>query len=273
MENIQSIFREVQQSFSDTEPVGELIARLNVYEPEFRSVAFEAAAMCVALNYFLKGNSLLSWKEFLKLSGGKHNTQIHIGMGWALAQQAAEPTAYLKECPPMMRYRLMDGYGYYEGIFRKRKTIISRQAPDWNDETAKSAYDQGLGRSIWYLNGGKPKEVQQMMEGFEERRMRDLWRGLGIALCYVGGVDEHIIYKIKSAAGKYLPQFSAGVLMAAASRVEADSVNQDTKVVATRVCNKTPQELWKESNVIKTNLETDENAYAKWIEALEVLFV
>ena len=123
MEIIQSIFREVQESFSEK-------TKLNNYEIEFRGIAYEAASMNIAGIDVKTYNELKDWYKFLDENGTLQATQIHVGLGWAIAQKEIITSTILPNLEPMMRYRVLDGYGYYEGIFRKRKSILSLQEPE-----------------------------------------------------------------------------------------------------------------------------------------------
>ena len=129
METIQSVFREVQDFYSET-------TQLDNYEIEFRSIAYEAASMCVALNDFKTYDELRDWFVFLKEKGTLHATQIHVGLGWALAQNEIDTSVILPALDSMMRYRVLDGYGYYEGFFRRRKGVLNQQKPELQDTTA-----------------------------------------------------------------------------------------------------------------------------------------
>lgn len=273
MQRIQGIFREVQEHFNKEYSLPQLCWQLDNYDAEFRSVAYEAASMCIALIDLKEGSELKRWKEFLKDSGGKHNTQIHIGLGWALAQQSLLPAAYLPELTPMMRYRVLDGYGYYDGFFRKRKRIMAQQKPDFKDATASGAYDQGLGRSIWYLNNGEINEAEKTLTGFPPERQKDLWRGLGIAVAYVGGLDETMVKEILSASGKHKASLAAGVAMSVISRQNSDSINEDTERICHWVCGEDVSAVVAKDETIKASLDSgNDSCYKNWFKQLETLF-
>jgi hypothetical protein len=269
MESIQSIFREVQDSYSDNTSLPELCKYLDTFELEFRSIAYEAASMCMALSDLKAANQLKRWLEFAQQSV-LHTTQIHVGLGWALAQLQLDPSLFMTKLHPMMRYRVADGYGYYEGIFRKRKSVLSQQKPDWNDGTAMKAYDQGLGRSMWYLNYGTIEEAKNLIKRFPVERQSDLWRGLGIAITYAGGCGEEKLREIFVLAEDYKTQLATGSVMALASRKVAKYISQDTLLVCSVWCNKNADELLAlyEPDISSVNAN-NELAYANWIASIE----
>ena len=65
MELIQSIFREVQDSFAENKSVEKLVASLDGYNVEFRSIAYESASMCIAIDDYEKYNEIKFWFSFL----------------------------------------------------------------------------------------------------------------------------------------------------------------------------------------------------------------
>lgn len=267
METIQNIFRDVQDNFPETYTLQNLPLHLDSYEVEFRSIAYEAASFCIALKDLEAGNELNNWKIFLQEIGKTHATQIYVGLGWALAQKQIDPSLCLSVLAPMMRYRVLDGYGYYEGTFRRRKSILSQQKPELKDEVTFSAYDQGLGRSLWYIYLGKIDDIKNIIQKFPVERRKDLWRGLGIATSYVGGCDKEMLKEILDKSGEYKTQLTTGSVMVLVSRDFAGFISDDTALACTSWCNKTSEEI---INLYKPQLDSaDENSYSNWIATIE----
>ena len=42
-------------------------------------------------------------------------------------------------------------------------------------------FDQGLGRSFWFVNGGNPELIAQTIHSFPDSRQADFWSGIGLA--------------------------------------------------------------------------------------------
>jgi enediyne biosynthesis protein E3 len=272
MEIVQSIFREVQDSYSENISLAELYKYLDSFDIEFRSIAYEAASMCVALGDLKSDNQLKRWFEFAQ-QAALHATQIHVGLGWALAQLQIDPLPFMGGLHPMMRYRVADGYGYYEGIFRKRKGVLSQQRPEWDDATAMDAYDQGLGRSMWYLNNGNIEEAKKLIEKFPVSRQADLWRGLGIAISYAGGCSEEYLLQIISLAGDFKTQLAAGCVMALVSRKVAGFISDDAALVCRVWCNKSVEDaLSLYQPDLLSSAYNKESAYSSWIQNIEESF-
>jgi hypothetical protein len=269
MESIQGIFREVHDSYSDSTYLPELYKYLDSFELKFRSIAYEAASMSMALNDLKADSQLRRWLEFAQQSA-LHGTQIHVGLGWALAQLQLDPSFFMTKLHPMMRYRVADGYGYYEGIFRRRKSVLSQQRPEWNDAIAMGAYDQGLGRSLWYLNYGNIAGTKKLLEKFPVDRQGDFWRGLGIAITYAGGCGEEQLREIFVLAEDYKTQLAAGCVMALVSRKFSKYISEETFLACTVWCNKNADELLALYQPDLSSVNANhELAYTNWIANIE----
>ncbi len=273
MDTIQNTFLRVQDLFYESPDWKRHVAELDSAYVEFRSIAYESASMSIALEDLKQGEQLTNWFQFLNEAASAHATQVHVGLGWAFAQALKNPITYLPELNPMMRYRVLDGYGYYEGIFRRRRSIINHLKLQVEDTVASSALDQGIGRSIWYLNKGNINDAKAMIESFAVDRHKDLWRGLGIAIAYAGGCGEETLQEIFSKADSYKTQLATGAVMALFSRDSAKYISADTELACKVWCKQNAEEILELNYSIKSklNLQSDD-AYAKWIGELEQCF-
>ncbi|MCW5908258.1 MAG: DUF1702 family protein [Chitinophagales bacterium] len=233
LKNIQTIeetFREVQELFLHFTDTDALVQKLNAYSAEFRSVAFEAASMCIALEDLKNGTALPNWKIFLREFATNYATQFHIGLGWALAQQQLLPVSFLKELETENGNRVLDGYGYYEGMFRRRKSVLQQVYPDWCNEHTIAYYDRGLGRSIWYVSRAEIQTTSNTIQNFPESRQTALWRGIGIAVTYAGGSTESELCELRQLAGIYAGELLKGAELAINSRKEADCMTESAQL-------------------------------------------
>jgi len=273
MDSIQNNFLRVQDLFFESSDWKRHITELEVAEVEFRSIAYESASMCIALEDLKQGDKLNNWLQFLNEAASSHVTQVHVGLGWALAQTLKNPTAYSPDLNSMMRYRVFDGYGYYEGIFRRRRSIINHLKLQVEDAIASGALDQGLGRSIWYLNKGIFNDAKTMIEGFAVERQKDLWRGLGIAIAYVGGNNEETLQDFFSKADLHKTQLATGAAMALVSRDAAKYISADTELTCKVWCKLNAEQVLELNYSIKNKLDLSKDAaYKDWIDELEKIF-
>jgi len=273
MESIQSIFREVQEKDFSEFSISEIADYLNSFDSEFRSIAYEAAAMNLALRDLKSDGKLSFWLYLLKEIGAQHAIQIHVGLGWALAQEQLNPELFLNELEPMLRYRVLDGYGYYEGIFRRRKSIVNQQVIQTEDENILSAYHQGLGRSIWYSAKGDINIAKSWIDTFPVNRLNDLWRGLGIAITYVGGCSEDYLKAIFVKASSLQIDLATGAAMTLMSRSLANSITSDSELTCKIFCTKSTGEILLIDTTIKACIDlNDDNAFSQWIKNLDKTF-
>ena len=127
-----------------------------------------------------------------------------------------------------MNHRVADGCGYYDGSFRQRQTVINQQVPVYLPEAKMPMYDQGIGRSLWYTNNTDISNIRTKIESFPASRHASLWRGMGIAVAYVGGCDEHTLTTLWEYAATNGIQLARGAALAVRSRMLANTTTKDT---------------------------------------------
>ena len=207
-ENIETIvntFQKGRKLAEESLPLEELVTQLNKTETRYRSVAFEGASMGVALN-----NSMETWKLYA-IKTEKHGTQVHIGLGWAIAEKQLNLASSLSEIEPEMQVKVLDGFGYWHGLFQRRATIRTQQIPEVITNEFQSGFDRGVGRAIWYICKGDIAKVQNVTNHFDPGRRPDIWKGLGVASTYVGGCSDMYLAGLRSVVGKFHDDFDKGV--------------------------------------------------------------
>ena len=141
---VQDAFQKGFNFAADEFSLNSLADNLNSLDAEFLSIAYEGASMSIALNCLESGGQLKQWFDFLESAAMAHSIQYHIGLGWALAQLQLNTTPYMLQLGAIDRYRVPDGYGYYEAMFRTKRCINNQQKPEGFNEAGLSAYYQGL---------------------------------------------------------------------------------------------------------------------------------
>ena len=264
MELIQATFQDAKEKVSDISNLEQLNESLLKFPNEFISVAYEGASMGLAIKTIQETNSLAIWDDFYQHFGLKHSTQIYIGLGWAFSELNLDFSDVDIIITPSLQYRVMDGYGYYEGIFKRKSSIRMQQVPQF-DALSLRSYDQGLGRSLWYIAQGEVERLARTIHLFPENRQDDLWRGIGIASSYVGGIDTIILEQLTKEAGKYLPSFKCGAAMLIQSRTKANTIVDDTEVIANFLFGVSCDSINKQL----TELEVAANGdYFNWLSAI-----
>ena len=271
MEKIKTLFQTSKDFVLEHSDINVVLTYLEKTDEEFRSVAYEGASMALALKDFQKENKLDKWNGFAEGFGKNHAAQIHAGLGWALAQERKPALLFNDSLEPLMRYRVVDGYGYYDGIFRQRQTNKNQKLPADLTGIALRSYDQGIGRSIWYSCKGDLKMIVEVLNKFDNSRLADLWRGIGIASTYVGGLNEKQLKELFSISSIYQSQLATGAALVARARIQSDTLTPDIENACNVWCNHSATETV--SITEKLLPASSDNAYEKWISAIEKEFV
>lgn len=228
IEKIKSIFLDTQLFYAKQDNIDALITYLENIEPVYRSIAYESASMAIALKGFENNLDLNAWLFYAKVPALAHEAQVYIGLGWAIAKLNIPFLSVVEKIETRFYHRVADGCGYYDGSFRQRQTVMSQQLPVYLTEAALPIYDQGVGRSLWYTNNADIDKIRIKVAGFPASRHSDLWRGVGIAVAYVGGCDDGTLKTLLQYAATNSIQLTCGAALASRSRMEANTMTADT---------------------------------------------
>jgi hypothetical protein len=269
MEKIAAIFQDAQKYASTQDNIDQLIHHLESYDSEFKSIAFEGASMELALKSFSLNDGMALWNSYMK-AAGEHQTQIFLGLGWAVAMNKFVPVDYLEKQDTIMQTRMWEGCGYMDGFLRKRQTVNNHLRMDYIAEKDFQNYDQGLGRRLWYLQEGYVAKVKEVINGFPADRHSALWRGIAMACSYVGGCSEDTYHSISEACGNYKIDLAIGAAMIAKSRLMADLPTPELEMACKIWCNKTPE---KAMSIVVSEEAMADYTYNKFINRMESVFV
>ena len=272
LRRIKDIFQHAQHNATTEEDLDKLIDHLENTDLEFRSIAYEGASMGRALEDLSRGDTTLHrWRSLMMGRGAAHITQIHVGLGWALAKQGVPVSSYLEGLNPLLRYRVLDGYGYFDALFRTRQTIQNQRRPENLEGKFFAAYDQGVGRSLWYSCQGESSKISVIVEKFTPSRHPDLWRGIGIACSYVGGFEITMLDELSVAALKHKVQLALGAALAARARILANSLTEDMEMVCRAWCNCSAEEAMMLTIKTEPSFAQDpEDAFKIWMSKMEL---
>ena len=95
---------------------------------------------------------------------------------------------------------------------------------------ALRTFDQGLGRSLWFVEGASGGRIGERIGRFPRARQADLWSGVGLACAYAGGVGRDEVAALRETAGEYAAPLAQGAAFAAKSRVRACNVAPHTEL-------------------------------------------
>lgn len=270
MEKIREIFQHAMSIATAKGDLKLLAAELENTENEFRSIAYEGAAMALALKDFSNGHTLNRWRLFMEGPGAKHSAQVHAGLGWAIAQQRISALPIIETLDPLMRFRMLDGCGYYDGIFRQRQTIGNQIIPPDLESRLLTGYDQGVGRSLWYICKGECAKIPEMISAFSSSRHNDLWRGVSIACVYVGGCDSTMLRELLNYSLSYRTQLSVGTALVSRARNYADALTPDTELACQTWSNCSSQKAILMTVKAEPSVAVHpDDAYKTWLSNIE----
>src|SRR6185503_18765465 len=94
--------------------------------------------------------------DFVSGPGASHVYMLYVGAGWAIARLPwlrSNPDRAIRHFDPLLGWLAVDGYGFHEGYFHWPESIDRRRLPRGLSGYARCAFDQGLGRSLWFVEG------------------------------------------------------------------------------------------------------------------------
>jgi hypothetical protein len=248
----------------------ELAFELNHIEAIYRGFAFEGAAMALGLLDRVTPWNRRRLAQFMEsFSGDAHVYMLHIGAGWAIARipwarRSFEQT--ISHFHRLYRWLAVDGYGFHEGFFHTNRYVKERAQPPRLSPHAAQVFDQGLGRSLWFSQGGNPQRIAASIAAFSMTRRADLWSGAGLAASYAGGVDRVRLEELRDRAAGYTAHLAQGASFAAKARQRADNPVPHTELACEVFCRLSAKEAAAVTDACLKDLPTGgaEPAYHVW---------
>jgi hypothetical protein len=275
LESVGKVFLTGYNMALGSEDPASLAEKLNGLGTEFCGFAFEGAAMAMTIV-----DSLMPWRQsrvldFLQGAGRQHRYMVHVGMGWAVAR--LPKWMHVKTGKDdLLRWLVLDGYGFHEGYFKPRQFCGTRapRTPKFSGYAAR-AFDQGLGRSLWFIQATSVERIRCSIECFHPSRRPDLWSGVGLACTYAGGCGEATIQQLKTAAADFAPELAQGAAFAAKTRLEAGLVVPHTALACAILCNSSVEHAAQETDTALDRLASKtkvEPRYETWRKNIQSAF-
>lgn len=275
IEEIGRTFLRGYRAAIESDRSNELAARLNALPPAFQGFAFEGAAMGLALL-----DRVTPWKKnrfhrFLHGPGRPHIYMLHVGVGWLHGRFPFSIQRTKALLDPLLCWLALDGYGFHEGYFHWPRYLDGTYTPSRLKGYDRRCFDQGLGRSLWFVMGGDAKEIPARIGGFPEHRRADLWSGIGLACTYAGEIQREALASLKSAAGAYRPQLAQGAAFAAKARLRAGNPTEYTQWAVPMLCGLPFEQAADITDQAKENLPLHSNtppSYEIWRQRIQARF-
>jgi hypothetical protein len=210
----------------------DLVPRLDAAPPELRGIAYEGAGMGLMLldSLFPPRRRL---PAFVHGPGAPYRFLLYIGAGLVLPRVPVNPARFLARQDPFLRWLVMDGYGFHEGFFSWRRTVERHEVPRRVHGYAARAFDQGLGRALWFATGANEARITDTINAFPTHRRGDLWSGIGLACAYaVGVLDREAVGTLLVAARDRRADVAVGAAVAMVVREQSGHAAPHTDLAA-----------------------------------------
>jgi hypothetical protein len=259
----------------DDDRLGPLAARLQAVEPALRGFAYEGAGMALTLL-----DAFQPWRQprlaaYLEGPAAPHTYLAHVGVGWAWAKLPGRLERRLARLDPIFRWLALDGYGFHQGFFHWPRAVAAQQVPARVRGYGRRAFDQGLGRSLWFVEGARVERIAATLGRFPPSRQSDLWSGAGLACAYAGGVPEEAVERLCETSRPHLAEFAQGVAFAAKAREAAGNPTPWTELACRAVWGLSAAEASRLADAAGEGLpqpEAPEPSYEIWRRRLQERF-
>ncbi|MES0030390.1 DUF1702 family protein [Mesorhizobium sp. M0040] len=220
-------------------------------EPFLRGFAVEGSAMGVAVHdaFSLRRPVL---PELLAEFDPDFTYLAHVGCGWAMARLPWRRAPILKALDPLLCWLAFDGMGFHDTYFKPRRVMSFWRRV--SSGYAARAYDQGVGRALWFTCGGSVEDAIRTIQGFPLTRQGDLWAGLGLAMAYAGCGDRSDFRIALAAAELNRCHFAQGIAFACEARARAGVPPPAANLAAMTVCEMSALELSERVRVSREDL-------------------
>ncbi len=216
-----------------TEPApGPLREALESLHPARRGFLVEGAAMGVAIaDGITPGQTRLP--VLLSRYRDSYTYLLHAGIGWALARMPWRGRTVRRLLDPVHHWLVYDGLGFHDAYFHSRR--LDRGWRRVKKDYGARAYDQGIGRGLWFTSGGDVQRAAQAISRRREAEHADLWSGLGLAVAYAGGCAPAEVSKLIEVAGVHRGHLVQGTAFAAEAHGLAGHLPRHTQRTVERL--------------------------------------
>src|SRR5262249_18493481 len=118
----------------------------------------------------------------------------------------------------------------------RERRVLRGEIPGALDGYAQRAFDQGLGRSLWFGEGADPGRIAAAISKLAPGRRADLWSGVGLAAAYAGGVGAAALDSLRRNAEAFAPHVAQGAAFAAKARERAGNPAPHTALACRVLC-------------------------------------
>ena len=203
-----------------------IVEQVSLIPKEFQGFVYEGVGMGLAEKGLRLRGSLSLLEDFATQFAMPFHNWIYVGIGLMASQANISLLPISASFSRERRWLALDGYAYHQGVFHWQTLIKQRAYPETINEKITAAeasvFDQGLGRSLWFVDAGKVEPLLKTVEQFSTSRQKDLWGGIGYACAYAGGASEETLRSLFTTAATHQPQLLAGATFALKARTASE---------------------------------------------------
>lgn len=276
LERIGQIFLHGYHLALEARGEEQLAWQLHAVEAELRGFAFEGAAMALMLlDLMLPWGGKRRFNSLLAGAGSAHAYMLYVGAGWALARLKRDTRLALRGFDPLLGWLALDGYGFHEGYFNWPTYVVQQQRPRRLNGYALRVFDQGLGRSLWFVVGADVERLAAAIAAFAEPRQADLWSGVGLACAYAGDINGAQLELLRDKSGRFAPYLAQGAAFAAKARQRAGNPACHTEQACCILCGRSADVAAGVVDAVLRSLPPagDEPAYEMWRQGIASKFM
>ena len=232
----------------------------------YKGFFFEGIGMGLILKDYLSLFQKNNFLKFLHLNN-QHKYMLNVGIGWAFARLPfVSIEKEIKKYDPLLSSLILDGYGFHQSYFYKRKYIDNIVLPKKLSDEALHVYFQGVGRALWFICGLDVELIFSNIKKFPIKFQDDLWAGIGLAATYAGKVSVEELEYLKEKSEYSLFSLQQGCSFAAGARKLSNLVNDYTELASFTLTNCTVDELAIINDLALKDIEDTSNSYVKSIQ-------
>jgi enediyne biosynthesis protein E2 len=266
----------------DARNLWEVERRLDLVDTEMRGFAYEGVTMAfTVLDAMGRGHRT---RDLLLGPGRQHIFLAYIGMGFAMARlprqlwKKAVPDLSGEPYYPTMSWLAVDGYGFDRAYFDTPRWVDDQKVPkpygwEGSPDYFLRAVDQGIGRALWFICGGRASDVAASVGRFADHRQPDLWSGVGLAATFAGGSDPDGLRVLRRAAGEHWEQLALGVVFAVKARSYAGLVPDYTATACQALADLSVDKAVALADATAVRSAGSEPAYELWRQRIRAHFV
>lgn len=173
---------------------------------------------------------------YLLKDASRYSFLLFLGIGEAMAQLKLPPVLCNDVARELWSGQIIEGYGFFDGYFNWYEALVLQKYPTELAPVLRAAYDQGLGRAIYFISNCSAAKIREQINTFPIERRAELWAGVGIPAAYVGGLTERELARLIDFAGSYRAELMQGVLLGSDARAKQLLIPDHTDMACNIIC-------------------------------------